>query len=78
MVFHSFWAPRPSNFEAELAKKTSPERSNIKGKNAQHLDAIFDQFENQLGSIWEAFGGQVGAKLAPNGNKTRPHNQSKT
>ena len=30
-----------------------------------------------LGRFWEGFGGQVGPKLAPNGNKPWPHNQSK-
>ena len=30
-----------------------------------------------VGRFWEGFGGQVGPKLAPNGNKTRPQTQSK-
>ena len=30
-----------------------------------------------LDRFWEGFGGQVGAKLGPSGNKTRTHKQSK-
>ena len=40
------------------------------------IDFLMDLGAN-LAPFWEGFGGQVGAKLGPSGNKTRPHKQSK-
>ena len=57
-------------------KKGSPERSKIDLKNCQNIDATFNGFLNQLGSILIGCCLQVGTKLAPNCTKSRPHNQS--
>ena len=40
------------------------------------IDFLMDLGAN-LAGFGEGFGGQVGAKLGPSGNKTRPHKQSK-
>ena len=68
----------PSAFQlrSEIDKRASPGRSKFKQKFGQHLDPFLMDFETSLGRFWEAFGGQVGAMLAPNGIKTRPQNQS--
>ena len=61
----------------ELIKK----RSQAIQKSSKKLVSILIQFlmdlGTNLGRFWEGFGGQIGNKLAPNGKKTRPHNQSK-
>ena len=77
MFFNFFLVPRPSNFEAKLAKK----QSQADQKSSKKLVGILIQFLIDLGTnlgwFWEGFGGQVEAKLGPNATKTWPKKQSK-
>ena len=50
--------------------------SDILPTRTHMIDFLMDLGAN-LARFWEGFGGQVGAKLGPSGNKTRPHKQSK-
>ena len=76
-VFQGFWAPRPSNFEAKLAKNR-PQSDQKSSKNLINiLTQILIDFWSNLDRFWEDFGIQVGAKLAQNAYKIRPQNQSK-
>lgn len=76
-VFQGFLVPRPSNFEAKLSKKRSQTDQKSKKIWVSILIDFLIDFGTNLGRFWEGFGGQVGAKLGPSGNKTRPHKQSK-
>ena len=76
-VFQGFLVPRPSNFEANLTKKRPQTEKKSKKKVVSILMQILIDLGANLDRFWEGFGGQVGPKLAPNGNKPRPHNQSK-
>ena len=72
-----FFGPSALQLRSKIDKKASPDRSKIKEKCCQHLDANFDRFGSQLGSIlggfWRPSWTQVGTKW----QQTRPHNQSK-
>jgi len=76
-VFQGFWAPRPSNFEAKLAKKRPQSDQKSSKKLINILTQILIDFWSNLDRFWEDFGLQVGAKSAPNAYKIRPQNQSK-
>ena len=69
----------PSAFQlrSKIDKTASQDRSKFKHKFGQHLDPFFDGSWNQLGSILESLGGQVGAMLGPNATKAGPEKQSK-
>ena len=72
-----FFGPSALQLRSKVDKKASPDRVKIKEKSCQHLDANFDRFGSQLGSIlggfWRPSWTQVGTKW----QQTRPHNQSK-
>ena len=72
-----FFGPPAFQLRSKIDKKASPDRSKFKQKICQHLDPFLMDFGTNLGRFGEAFGGQVGAMLAPNGIKTWPQNQSK-
>ena len=69
-VFQCFLVPRPSNFEAKLSKKRSQTDQKSKKIWVSILIDFLIDFGTNVGRCWEGFGGQVGAKLAPNGIKT--------
>ena len=75
--FSMFFGPSAFQLRSKIDKKASPDRSKFKQKFGQHLDPFLMDFGTNLGRFWEGFGGQVGTKLAPNGTRTRPHNQLK-
>ena len=72
-----FFGPSALQLRSKIDKEASPDRVKIKEKVVSILIQILIDLGANLGRFWEGFGGQVGPKLAPNGNKTRPHNQSK-
>ena len=77
LVFQCFLVSRPSNFEAKLTKKL-PQTDQKSRKNVVSiLMQILIDLEANLGRFWEGFGGQVGPKLAPNGNKPDPTTNQK-
>ena len=65
-----FFGPAACQLRCKIDKKTFPDRSEIKQKISQSLDAIFDQFLTQLGSIlggfWRPSWSQVGTKWQQN------------
>ena len=75
--FNFFQYPRPSNFETNSTKKHSQTDQKSSKNLVSTLIQFLIDFGNNLGRFWDGFGGQVGAELAPNGTRTRPHNQSK-
>ena len=72
-----FLVPRPPNFEAKLTKKRPQADQNSSKNLVSILIPFLMDFGTNLGRFWEAFGGQLGAMLAPSAIKTRPQNQSK-
>ena len=69
--FIDFW----SILEPNLAPRSPPDPQ-LGAQEEPILISFLIDFGNNLGRFWEGFGGQVGTKLAPNGTRTRPHNQS--
>ena len=76
-VFQGFLVPRPSNFEAKLTKKLPQTNQKSRKNVVSILMQILIDLEANLGRFWEGFGGQVGRKLAPNGNKPDPTTNQK-
>ena len=65
------------DYEGKIDKKAFPDRVEIKKKSCQHLDANFDRFGSQLGSIWGGFWRPGWTQVGTKWQQTRPHNQSK-
>ena len=65
-----FFGPSALQLRCKIDKKASTDRSKIKEKCCQHLDANFDRFGSQLGSIlggfWRPSWTQVGTKWQQN------------
>ena len=70
ICFSRFFGPSALQLRSKIDKKASPDRVKIKEKCCQHLDANFDRFGSQLGSIlggfWRPSWTQVGTKWQQN------------